>query len=183
MARTGLRLRIHGAQNARGNVTKFRTTTHGKINRVLSENLPDSVERMRAAMYARFNSPDATGKTARSLKGTIQQSETGATVSISITNFRHVKYMTTLVPDSEFMGAPYPIYPDEADKLVFNWRRLGRKVALRKVMHPGFGPDDVLRIAGENELSRLGYLVEYTVQSAVAEVSSGGRSLRVSGRR
>lgn len=183
MARTGLSLRIHGAQNVRGNIIRFRTTTHQKINTVLAEELPHAVENMQDAIRDRFRSPDSTGRTARSLKGSIEPSESGATVSISITNFRHVKYMTTLVPDSEFMAEDYPIWPEESERLVFNWKRIGRKVALKFVMHPGFGPQDVLKIAGEQELSRLGYLVEYTVQSAVAEVQSGGRTLRVSGRR
>lgn len=182
MARTSLQLRIHGAENARGNVIRFRTTTHEKINTVLSDELPAAVDRMRAVMFARFNSPDSSGRTAGSLKGIIDQNSDGATVSISITNFRHVKYMTSLVPDSEFMAGPYPIVAHRG-KMVFNWRRVGRRVALKSVVHPGFGPDDILAIVGENELSRLGYLVEYTVRSAVGEVTSGERTLRVSGRR
>lgn len=180
MSRSGVLLRIHGAENARGSIIRFRSTTYQKINTILQSETPHAVNRMREAMQARYIW--GSGRADRSLKGAVETSESGASVSISITNFREVKYLTTLLSDSEFMPNDYPIFPSEASRLVFFWKRRGRVVALKSVMHPGMGPD-VLRLSAESELSRLGYLVEYQVRSAVAEVVSGGRVLRVSGRR
>ena len=180
MARAGILLRIHGARNARGNIIRFRSTTHQKINTILQSETPHTVRRMQEAMQGRYIW--GSGRAARSLKGEVQTSESSASVAISITNFREVKYLTTLLSDSEFMPNEYPIFATEASRLVFFWKRMGRTVSMKSVIHPGMGPD-VLRQSAETELSRLGYLVEYQVRSAVAEVTSGDLVLRVSGRR
>lgn len=180
MARAGILLRIHGAQNARGNIIRFRTTTKERIVNVLDENIADSVQNMRDVLHARFT--EGSGRAADSLIGDVTATPNGAQVKISIVNYREVKYMTTLVEDSDFRPTPYPIVA-KRQFMQFYWKRLGRRVSFRRVTHPGFGPTDVLRSVAENELSRLGYLVEYEVRSAVAEVQSGGRTLRVSGRR
>lgn len=182
MARTGISLRIHGAMNARGHVIRFRETTKERIVDILDSATPEAVERMREDIYARYTQGE--GSTASSLVGEVAPNREGAAVRIMIGGFKQVKYMTSLLSDSEFRAGPYVITPRKrGGRMNFYWKRLGRKVSLRRVTHPGFGPQDVIRQAAERELSILGYLVEYQVRSAVAEVQSGGRNLRVSGRR
>lgn len=180
MAKTGIYLRIHGALNARGRVIQFRETTKGKIVDILDDAVGDAVFRMREDLHARYT--EGSGRTAESLTGEVYSESNGASVRIKVQANRHVKYMTSLLPESEFRAGPYVIKA-KRQRLNFYWKRLGRKVSLRQVTHPGFGPQDVMRQSAERELSILGALVEYQVRSAVAEVFSGGRTLRVSGRR
>lgn len=179
----GLSLHIYGAENAKGNVIRFREKTRGRILAVLDREMPAAVEQMREAMLAAYD--QGTGKAARSLVGQVAETSSGAGVRISIGNYREVKYLTTLMPDSDFRAEPYMIYPGgERSYLTFFWKRLGRRVRLPQVQHPGFGrKGDVLKNAGQSALARMGYMVEYEVRSAVAEVQSGGGYSRVSGRR
>lgn len=176
MPRPALGLRVYGIQNAQGRVTRFQNRTKQRITAVLEAGAPDVVEEMRQALYARYD--QGGGRVARSLKSQVQQTGEGASVQISVTNYREVKYMTTLVPDSDFRPFPYPIVAHNTF-MRFYWKRLGAWVNLKYVTHPGFGPNDVMRESGQQALSRLGYMVEYEVASAVAEVTAGGRSLMV----
>jgi hypothetical protein len=179
--RAGLSLQIFGAENAKGRITNYRTTTKDRIVAVLEQQTPVAVQLMREAMLAAY--PEG-GKTARSVTGETAESTAGPSVKISIANYREVKYLTTLLPDSDFRDAPYPIFPVNKSRLVFYFRKLGRWVALKSVMHPGFGRQgDVLRSAGESALIGLGRAVEYEVRSAVAEVHSGGSVFSISRRR
>ena len=180
-ARVGLSLRIFGAENAKGRITQYRTTTKARIEGVLRRQTPIAVAQMQEAMRAAY--PEG-GKTANSIQGEVAESVTGPVVRISIANYREVKYLTTLLPDSDFRSGPYIITPSNKERLVFYFRKLGRWVALKSVVHPGFGRQgDVLRDTGELVLAELGREVEREVQSAVAEVHSGGQVFSVSRRR
>lgn len=181
----GLELRVFGAENARGRITNYRQTTKARIVGVLERNAPVAVSMMRDAMRAAYTS--GTGKAAASITGDVTDTVTGPAVRISIANYREVKYLTTLLPDSDFRGGPYPIYPSQRERLVFFFKNAyggARWVALKRVMHPGFGRQgDVLRTSGEAALAWLGRSVEQEVRSAVAEIHSGGTVFSVSRRR
>ena len=176
----GLSLRIFGAENTKGRITQWRATTRERINAVLAENAEPAVEMMRDQMRAAY---PWGRKTAESLQADVYESYTGPTVKISVNNYREVKYLTTLLPDSDFRPGPYPIVPSQKERLVFYWQRLGRWVALKHVEHPGFPQGDVLRRSGEQALAWLGRSVEQEVSTAVAELNSGGRLYSVSRRR
>lgn len=177
----GLELRIFGAENARGRITNYRQTTKARIVAVLEREAPQAVSMMQEAMRAAY--PQG-GKTAGSITGEVTETVTGPGVRISVANYREVKYLTSLLPDSDFKSEPYLITSRERNKLVFFFRRLGRWVSLNSVIHPGFGRQgDVLRQSGEAALGWLGQSVEQEVRSAVAEVHSGGTVFSVSRRR
>lgn len=187
MTGVGLRLQVFGAENAKGRIIQYRDTTKARIDAVLNEQLPQAVEQMRTAMFAAY---PMGRKTARSLQGEVTQTPLGPGVKISIGNYRNVKYLTNLVPGADFREAPYPIYPVNAEKLVFFFpNRIINGVpnpgwaVLNTVMHPGFGRQgDVLSDSGSIALSRLGQAVEGEVRSAVAEVTAGGTVFSVSRR-
>jgi hypothetical protein len=181
MARTSIGLTIHGALNAKESVIRFRETTGQRITQVLQAELPFAEEGMRNAMRLAYT--DGSGQAGESIRGEVTAEGNNARVSISIANFREVKYLTRLVPDSDFRAEPYVITAHK-ERMVFYWKKLGRVVALKQVTHPGFGrKGDVLADSGAAAMSNLGWAVEREVRSAVAEVTAGGRTFRVSGRR
>ncbi|HET7712991.1 MAG TPA: hypothetical protein VFK94_00065 [Patescibacteria group bacterium] len=180
-ANTSISLRIFGAENARGRITQYRQTTKDRITAVLNREAPIAAEQMRQAMKAAYQW--GSGKAGESVEADVVEAVTGPAVRISIKNYREVKYLTTLLPDSDFRPGPYVITPVNKERLVFYFRRIGRWVALERVVHPGFPMGDVLRDSGEAALIRIGKEVEREVRSAVAEVHSGGSVFSVSRRR
>lgn len=176
-----MRLQIFGAENAQGRITNYRTTTKDRITRVLEREAPNATEQMRQAMYAAYTQGNKTS--GRSLNFQVEDNSIGPSVRITIGNYRQVKYMTTLVPDSEFKPGPYIITPTNASRLVFYFKRLGRWMSLKSVVHPGFPQGDVLRDTGTQIIAQLGRAVEQEVRSAVAEVHAGGTTFSVSRRR
>lgn len=176
-----LELRIFGAENVKGRITHWRDSTRGRIAAALQEAAPDAVEGMREMVRAAY---PWGGKLAQSLDVEVSDSQTGPTARISITAYREVKYLTTLLPESDFRETPYPIVAVNRQRLNFYWQRIGRRVAPVAVTHPGFGRQgDVLRESGAIALTQMGRAVEMQVRSAVAEVQAGGRIFSVSRRR
>lgn len=169
----GLSLRIHGARNAQGRVTQFRVTTADKINKILVKEAPNAEQRMREAAQAHFNSGEGTGRTANSLALEVRPGKTGASIRFRIGVFRQTRFLTSLLPDSQFQPDPYPI-TKSGPKLRFFWKAgpAGPGIYYAdEVIHPGFGRD-ILAEQGEIELENLGRLVEMEVRTAVAEVVS-----------
>lgn len=179
---SGLTLRIFGAENVSGRITQWRQTTEDRIYATLEARAPDAVEMMRQAMRAAYR---WGGKTAESLDYDIDKGLGGPDVRIYVNAYREVKYLTTLLPDSDFRSTPYPIFAVNSERLVFYGTTQPRRwVAVKQVLHPGFGRQgDVLRQSGEQALGWLGVSVEQAVRSSVAELQSGGRIYSLSRRR
>jgi hypothetical protein len=183
--RLSVSLEVTGMRNAQNHVTRFRTKTLSLIEGIMQQEAPMVAEDMAMAMYARYTSPDATGRVADSIEARVTRGNNRVEAKIYVGNFRELKYLTSAVPDSQFSQTGGGDYTIRARRqfLQFNWRRVGRRVSIRSVQHPGMGPD-VLRQSAQTGLSRLGYLIEYNVRSAVATVpQTGGPTIAVSGRR
>lgn len=167
----GLSLRIRGTKEGIAKSHQFGTTVVEEINDALAAEVDEAEQRMREAVQAEYTTGEGSGRTARSLELEVRPGKRGTSVRLRVGVFRHTKYLTTLLPDSDFKSTSYPIFAKNVNWLKF-FSRAGDPPGIRfakVVWHPGFRKD-ALREQGLIELERLGNIVQLKVQDVVTRV-------------
>jgi len=167
----GFSLRIHGTKEGIQKAALFRTTMGDQINEALREEIGTSEENLRDLVQSAYTTGEGSGRTARSLELEVRPGKRGASVRLRVGVYRHTKYLTTLLPESDFKETPYPIFAKNAQWLRFFMKR-GEPPGIRfakVVWHPGFRRD-ALREAGQIELERLGNIVQLQVSNVVTSI-------------
>lgn len=167
----GLSLRIRGTSEGIAKAQQFGTTIVEEINDALAAEVDEAEERMRAAVQSAYTTGEGSGRTARSLELEVRPGKRGISVRLRVGVFRHTKYLTTLLPDSDFKATSYRIPAQNVDWLRF-FSKTGNPPGIRfakAVWHPGFRKD-ALREQGIIELERLGSIVELKVRDVTTRV-------------
>ena len=175
----GLGLRIHGAENVKGNVIKWGEETRQLISETLEWSSQAALENMRTEMYEAY---DYGHKTADSLDVDIIDDGDDISADIMILDYGHLKYMTNAIPEGDFRPGGREILPVNGNKLVFYWEKVGGWVSLPRVWHRFTTDRDVILEEGQNALALMARAVEDAARSAVAEINTRGGSSNFSGR-
>lgn len=148
----GIGVNIIGIQQGRNALGRFDEKMSAReMTAAVREASQDSLTNMRTKMRATWD--QGSGELASTLDVRVYENEdNGATLEFTIGDLPHLQFVSSLGGD--YKPGRYMIYPVEAKRLTFFWKRKGRDVALKYVQHPGF-PDDVIVRASMEEAEEL----------------------------
>jgi hypothetical protein len=110
-----------------------------------------SIIRMRTKMEATWD--QGSHRLSNSLAMQVSSDGEGnATLEFTLAEFKELQFVSRI--GGQYRPGPYRILPSNASRLVFFWKRIGRRVALKKVTHPGF-PYDVIVDSAQQEVDYL----------------------------
>lgn len=155
-----------------GKLHQFQGRTIQNIEESVRPVVQSAQTRLQQRLRSRFNSPDATGETAKSVDFQVQRSGSGIGAVLTIGNFRQVQYMTSL-NGGDFHAVDYPIVVKNAKNLRFFWKR--RNVLFRGpvVNHPGFGPEDIPLEEAQRLADELRSAAVNAVSHGLMELTTG----------
>lgn len=166
----GLSLRVHGTAEGRKKSRDYARLLPIRINKALEKEVGPAEDRIRSAVQASYTTGEGSGRTARGLELEVRPGKRGASVRLRMAVTGYSKYLTSLLPESDFKSSPYFIFGDPL--LRFFWKGGPNGPGIyyaRKVLHPGF-KRDVIREEAQLELQVLERIVQLEVRDVVTEV-------------
>jgi hypothetical protein len=184
-------IKIHGTENAKGQLRKFRATTLKRIRQEAREAARDIETDIRNVIRGAYTR-GSTGETARTLQFKTTETAEGVDVSFFLGG-RAADYITTLGNSRKEIaggGAPYSIIAKKGKAISFQPKgggaftvtqptdrrrkptiqfHLGR-VAAAHVEHPGFPMGDVIRDVATAEMQAFAERMTGVVANSIAEV-------------